>query len=372
MYRSSSIGVIGGWYNHSMVRRGWLLCLVTLAGCNPAFGIDPTTLAENVQALVFDNSASKIDLVDFPVLVTLDPTRVRYEDIGDPTTQLRFHDPDTSQDLAFEIERWAPGGQSLIWVKVPQIDAGSTTDRITMYTGVDAGGQEQPRDVWSAYAFVYHGTRSKLASTIGAFPGALTDGSTNTVSFADGLLAEAPVFTDDVESAIVFDNTGTLLTGWDRFSFELWLYPGYAPSVDLTGREPRYFTMGTAVHDGRVRPTDPGIDTLITPQIDISFEEKPTFLHPPIRREAWAYSVYTFDGQVLWVYRNGTAADYDSFVAPTRLVTDASGQLMIGGQPAMAGMIDEVRVTRSELPADWVLAQYRSMTGKFITFSEGG
>lgn len=355
-----------------MVCREWL-CLVTLAGCNPAFDIGQTALAENM-VLVFDNSASKIDLVEFPVLVTLDPTRVRYEDVADPTTQLRFHDPDTAQDLAFDIERWTPGGQSLIWVKVPQIDAGSTTDRITLYAGEDAGGEEKPRDVWSAYTFVYHGTRSELASTVGAFPGALTDASADdgTVTFTDGILAETPVFTDDVESAIVFENTSSLLNGWDRFSFEMWLYPAYAPSVDLAGREPTYFTMETAVHGGRVRTSDAGIDTLLTPQIDISFELETSFLHPPIRREAWAHSVYTFDGQVLWVYRDGAPVDYQSFDVPTRLVTAPSGRLVIGGQSAMAGMIDEVRVTQRELPADWVLAQYRSMSGQFITFSAGG
>lgn len=357
-----------------MVCREWLLCLVTLAGCNQAFDIAPTTLADSVVALVFDNSASKIDLVDFPVLVTLDPTRVRYEDVLDPTTQLRFYDPDTEQDLAFDIERWAPGGQSLIWVKVPQIDAGSTTDLITMYTGDDAGGQEKPRDVWSAYAFVYHGTRSELASTVGTFPGALTAESADsgTVTFTDGILGETPVFSDDVESAIVFENTSSLLNGWDRFSFEMWLYPDYAPSVDLAGREPSYFTMEAAVHGGRVRTSSAGIDTLITPQIDISFELDTSFLHPPLRREAWAHSVYTFDGQVLWIYRDGAPVDYEGYNTPTRLVTDPSGQLMLGGRSAMAGMIDEVRVTQRELPADWVRAQYRSMSGQFITFSEGG
>ena len=37
----------------------------------------------------------------------------------------------------------------------------------------------------------------------------------------------------------------------------------------------------------------------------------------------------------------------------------------------MAGMIDEVRVSRNARDADWVNAQFLSMTGKFVTFAEG-
>jgi len=51
---------------------------------------------------VFDNRASTRDLVDFPVVVRLDPTRIDSDQVIDPGTDLRFHDPTTDTDLPFD------------------------------------------------------------------------------------------------------------------------------------------------------------------------------------------------------------------------------------------------------------------------------
>ena len=349
--------------------RGPCSCLGLLglvAGCNSVLGLDPVELVDDrARTLVFDNSASRVDLVDFPVLVALDPTKIPYDAIVDPATRLRFFDPDTGQDLPFEIERWDPTGRSDVWVKVPRIDARSTTDHIVMFFGAAAAGIEQPSGVWSSFEFVYHGMPTKLASSIGAHPG-----TAEGVATAEGAIASAPRFSGGDWSAIEFENTGALLSGWDRFTLELWLYPDYAPGLDLP-TEPQYFTTEGAMVGGRVRTSDAGIDTLLTPQIDVQFEEATSYLHPAIQRRAWVYTVYTFDGQVLWIYRNGGLADVEAFNLPTRLI-QAPGQLVLGARSdAMAGLIDEVRVSRSDRDADWVNAQFLSMTGKFVTFAEG-
>ena len=60
--------------------------------------------------------------------------------------------------LPYEIEQWNPGGTSVVWVLVPQIDAGSTTDFIWMYFGNPAApdGQNAP-GIWSSsYRGVWH------------------------------------------------------------------------------------------------------------------------------------------------------------------------------------------------------------------------
>lgn len=55
------------------------------------------------RRLTFDNTPHAEDLVDFPVLVVLDGSRVAYDRAGPAGEQLRFVDPDGTE-LSFEIE----------------------------------------------------------------------------------------------------------------------------------------------------------------------------------------------------------------------------------------------------------------------------
>ncbi|RLE11923.1 hypothetical protein DRJ04_07140 [Candidatus Aerophobetes bacterium] len=86
------------------------------------------------RKLVFDNSGQTENLVDFPVLVKLNSSRIDYSSTQDNGEDIRFVDPDGTV-LSYEIESWDESGASIVWVKVPQIDGGSTTDYIWMYYG---------------------------------------------------------------------------------------------------------------------------------------------------------------------------------------------------------------------------------------------
>src|SRR3990167_696568 len=83
--------------------------------------------------ITFNNSASTINLTNFTVLVVLNSTRVNYSLTLDNGEDIRFVDSDESTLLSHEIELWNESGNSYVWVKVPQIDNGSTTDFIQMY-----------------------------------------------------------------------------------------------------------------------------------------------------------------------------------------------------------------------------------------------
>jgi hypothetical protein len=109
--------------------------------------------------LRFDNAARAEDLVDFPVLVVLTEGETFEHGQAEPGGEdLRFVDEDGLTELSYEIEQWNEGGVSQIWVRVPQIDASSTTDRIWMYwghPGVAPG--EDPSGTWSGdYTAVWH------------------------------------------------------------------------------------------------------------------------------------------------------------------------------------------------------------------------
>ena len=90
-------------------------------------GSDPSLCTwTNRRQLTFDNTFVPNDtLVDFPVLVVLNSSRIDYSKTQDAGQDLRFYDADGTTKLAHEIEQWNELGNSYVWVKVPQIDASS-------------------------------------------------------------------------------------------------------------------------------------------------------------------------------------------------------------------------------------------------------
>ena len=97
------------------------------------------------------------NLVDFPVLVQLDSSRIDYSLTQNDGADLRFVDRDGTL-LPHEIETWNAAGTSYVWVKVPQIDGSSGTDHIWLYYGnAVAADAQNVAAVWnSGYAAVYH------------------------------------------------------------------------------------------------------------------------------------------------------------------------------------------------------------------------
>jgi hypothetical protein len=101
--------------------------------------------------LAFDNSMQQEDLLDFPVLVVLNPTRISYSDVAADGSDMRFTDGGRGEVLFYEIDEWNPGDTSFLWVRVPRIDGGSDSDRIRLYydnvgtiptSGVISGARE--------------------------------------------------------------------------------------------------------------------------------------------------------------------------------------------------------------------------------------
>lgn len=116
------------------------------------------------KRLSFQNSAQSESLADFPVLVTLNASNIDYSLTQDGGQDLRFVDGDGTL-LAHEIESWNELGDSVIWVKVSQIDGGSDTDFVYMLYGNPVAPDAQSvADVWDAgHQGVWH-----LAETSGA------------------------------------------------------------------------------------------------------------------------------------------------------------------------------------------------------------
>ncbi len=111
------------------------------------------------KKITFDNAAQTENLLNFPVLIKLNSSRVDYNNTQDSGQDIRFVDDDGTTVLSHEIEKWNETGDSYVWVKVPQIDGSSDTDYIYIYYGNPSitQSQENVAGVWdSSYAAVWH------------------------------------------------------------------------------------------------------------------------------------------------------------------------------------------------------------------------
>jgi len=99
------------------------------------------------------------------MLVRLDSSNFIFSQAKTDGSDLRFADPDGTP-LNYSIERWDnTNKKAWLWVKVPQVDASSSTDYMTMYWGrPDAQTQSSDSAVFSAYKVAYHLSESPGAS----------------------------------------------------------------------------------------------------------------------------------------------------------------------------------------------------------------
>jgi hypothetical protein len=124
--------------------------------------------------ITFQNADGKA-LAGFPLMIRLDA--LRFPDLASSTgADLRFIDDDGQTILPHEIDRWQPGGDSFVWVKVPTID-GTNTDHLWLYYGNKAVADVQnAAAVWNGFLGVYHlsptlGTPTQFVDSAGANPG---------------------------------------------------------------------------------------------------------------------------------------------------------------------------------------------------------
>ncbi|MBI9087201.1 MAG: DUF2341 domain-containing protein, partial [Desulfobacterales bacterium] len=164
--------------------------------------------------ITFDNANSAEDLADFPVAVSFTAADIDFDKIKAGGADIRFVDGDGTT-LDYEIESWddTPGSETAtVWVRVPQIDAGSTTDSIHIYYNNTAATDAQDATgVWDAsHEGVWHMDQSTTGAVdIGGgetgTPSGTPTGSTthavfdeNNVANSDGTITEVKINVDDL------------------------------------------------------------------------------------------------------------------------------------------------------------------------------
>ena len=309
------------------------------------------------ERLSFDNIDQSEDLINFPVLVRLDSSRIDYSQTSAQGEDLRFVDADGTL-LAYEIESWNPGGTSIVWVRVPRIDANSDSDYIWLYYGNPAAAEGQdPAAVWDAtFAGVWHFNGDLLDSTTN-----LNDGTDFGSTAASGQFAGARSF-DGIDSYIDVDTDPSLeITG--QLTLEAWIKivdPDQAGAPRVLSKKFNWNDFGYNLEykpgDNNLTSVGSGPDWARADGIDLDTN--------------WHYVAAAIDGATGAMFVDGIDLTTDSSISPLA----ANDQpLNIGrrgnGGDYFRGSIDEVRISNVARSADWMAAQYLSMTDTFITFA---
>jgi len=293
--------------------------------------------------------ASREGLGGAPLLLTLDPSRIEYEDTMPDGADVSVTLPDGTP-LPIEIERWVPGDLSHVWVGLPP------EPPATLYLTYATASPAPPVEgsVWDEqFEAVWH---------FGDDPGstALSDATGNgTIAsppgswhIEDGLAGGAAV-TDG--TPIVVDSPPALdvamtLEGWLRRDAN-------DPTArrDLVRRPDAYALRVEGQMEAR-------------PRLRIWRDDGSVHTEPmqSVPTGDWAYVAATYKDGDLRLYIDGALSSAESFESGT--IAGSTTPLEIGD--GLTADLDEIRVSSVARSADWIAAQYRSMTDDAVGFGD--
>lgn len=386
---------------HSWLSTGMVALCVALLGATAAYAdtsVDWTKYNYSFTVR-FAGYAGNTTLTDFPVLVRVSEDRISFPiyakckiaNGGD----LRFSDASGAL-LASEVECWNPGGESLVWVKVPSLDADTV---ITAHFGCSSPDAVTPSDVWSnGFLGVWHlnakGTSDQPDSVAGGNSFLLNS------TYADGVqagtngiagLAAAFHQRDDGYGAYSISDAAKKYSGFDKLTVEYWTYQddhdvgSTVAANDIRVLNKLYaWSAYEAKANGKMgislRLTSaPGSDKYVTPNNNAT---KPA-------RAAWNHTVTIFDGTYSGesgddndtrynraVYLNGDSQSLSSTTDLSGTMVQTNSTFYLGNEKGKSansyrGIIDEVRLSTVTRSADWVKATYDTIANDQFAVYKG-
>jgi len=326
----------------------------------------------NRVRLTFQNTGGEA-LTDFPLMVRLDAGRIEYSKTADLGADLRFIDSDGKTILSHEIERWNAGGDSVIWVRVPTIDA-SNTDHIWLYYGnIAAADSQSPTAVWKDFIGVYHlspsmGVPTTFGDSAGGSPGIW--GNDNAGAIVPGQMNDA-IGLDGTQFVHIGDNSAVAADPGEARTIEAWVNTEKLLEQFIVYEEGECvgWYLGTNLNSEYVGSFI--TDMILPPCGSGNVEYK---VATPVSPGIWTYATMVIDrpGLKMSLFIDGILTS--QVAVDNTGIADGNGLFRIGsdhdgGYGSFVGSIDEVRVSNSARSPAWISAQHKSMTDTFVSFS---
>ncbi|MFO0703134.1 MAG: DUF2341 domain-containing protein [Patescibacteria group bacterium] len=326
------------------------------------------------RKITFDNSSQNENLTNFVVMVKLDSNRVNYANTQNNGEDIRFTDSDGTTKLSYEIEKWDETGTSIAWVKVPQIDASSSTDFIYMYYGnTTAASESDASSVWTDTAR-YH-MNETTTTDANQFKGSGTY-ETGKFGQAIGVYGNS---SGTYGSTLTF-NRGAQISGnnYEHFNsnqgtVSFWFKPNWNSSDSSTHF---LFTNGQSSHTGGFRTIS---IRKVSNYFDIALSGTgPKFMlaNPTINAGSWYHAVVVWDSKntvngssyAADFYVNGVSSVYNNSTGTSFVPSSVSDKLNIGsnalGYQTADAIIDDFAIFDRPLTTTEISDLYNGGTGR--------
>jgi len=326
---------------------------------------DVSMLREYAEITIDGYPRYSSSLIGFPVLVRVSEERINgfhYSRAAADGRDLRFTD-ENGNLLPCEVDTWNPGGESLVWVKVPLLKNGA---KLTMHWSLRNGSslpKNNPYQVWTEYAAVWHFSESAggaVRDSTGHGYTAQVSGSKLTAA-ADspigiaGAMARTDPASDD--SLVSLNYNEELENNRGAFTFTGWYRAADYP--DGTGVGGPFAGMkwgedATLTNSGGWAMNLASLNSL---DYYASGKDKVTVNGLPFSTAEWFHIGFSRrDDDVFAFHANG---DNVGGGALTYVQTNLMFQLMRNGFCA-----DELRVSKTVRSDDWIRAEYQQSVNR--------
>ena len=287
---------------------------------------------------------------------------------------IRFVDSDGVTVLAYEIEDWNESGDSYVWVDVPRIDGASNTDYIWMYYGNSTVGDGQDAgNTWVNYRGIWHLNEDQVGTgNAGLYQDSTSNGFDGddqiSATGKNGQIAAGQEF-DGVDDYIYLGTTD-IVDGTDTFTFTAWVN---ISSLPLLNGHYGVYSRFPGVDNGSLRVMVGQWAAANDSHLDISTNNgtwHDMLANSQAPTGTWTYLAAVYDGSgTVNFYFDGSPDGSVAYIEPS--VAAGADQFVGTGEPGLfhiEGYIDELRLSNVYRSADWIAAQFDSMSDTFISY----
>jgi outer membrane protein assembly factor BamB len=310
-------------------------------------------------------------LTSFPVLLVFSNRMgggFNYNQVASPLVgDLRFADATGTNMLNFEIEKWAPGGSSYVWVQVPAL---TNSCFIWAYWGNPATNLPVCTTngaTWdSTFAGVWHLKEATGVTSADSTTNNNSGTPANSPSQGNGIIDGALSFNG---SSSCLNMTKRATSAQDNWTLEAWINPGTLPQgvamAIYNGDDYAGYGFGVGSGSGGSGSELQGVYGSVG-WIDGGY----AFPSP----NAWYHVVMERSSGTASFYVNGTKTTGTSTAtpyAPNNSLT-VGDEYTSGASRWFNGGIDEVRVSRIPRSASWIMACYMNIASNSVFCGYGG
>ena len=326
---------------------------LTIVNHHVAEGLDfakkmTLTPSETVLATIGEST-----FADFPVLVRL-PAAASAEFRTADGSDLLFTD-ENGTSLPFEVDTFAPAGETLVWVKVPSLSAAT---KLTAWFGGASNIDNDPAAVWTEYVGVWH--MNEASGTIadatghglGASPAKATAVSVAQASGAVGTARQTA--TSDVKDYLSIPNYNTQNVG-ANFTFSCFYDATARKGYDrlVSRKETHDAGNGWEVEMANSSSKLSARGASAT-SISGTFSD--------LVSSGWMRFTFVYSGTTLTAFLNGAQIGTGTIAA----ATDNGKPLSIGcdsdgSEAYFVGAVDEARLRKGAASAAEVALEYATM-----------